>query len=49
MRIECNARELHDRIDEAWEQEHPTCPACEGVNLTEDGRTCFDCTQPPAE
>jgi ribosomal protein L37AE/L43A len=44
MRVQCRARELSARIDEAWERERQerTCPECEG-NLSEDGTTCWNC------
>jgi DNA-directed RNA polymerase subunit RPC12/RpoP len=44
MRIECSARELHKRIDEAWQRERgATCPECDGSRLSEDRTICWDC------
>ena len=43
MRIVSKARDLHAAIDAAWEQEHPTCPECDGTRLSEDGTICFGC------
>jgi hypothetical protein len=39
-------KELHAALDAAWETElqDPTCPECEGSNLTEDQTRCFDCS-----
>ena len=44
MRIKLStpAQDLHDAINDAWRRE-PTCPECDGGQLSEDGRQCFDC------
>jgi hypothetical protein len=47
MRIKLStpAQDLHDAINDAWHRERrePTCPECDGGQLSEDGRQCFDC------
>jgi hypothetical protein len=44
VRIESKAKNLPAAIDAAWEQEHPTCPECDGTLLSEDGTICWGCS-----
>ena len=43
IKLNCAARDLAIAIDQAWEQEHPTCPECDGSQLSEDGTECQAC------
>ena len=46
IKIQTQARDLHDAIDAAWQRERheARCPECDGTErLSEDGTICWDC------
>jgi hypothetical protein len=46
IKIQTQARDLHDAIDAAWQRERheARCPECDGTELSEDTGICWGCS-----